>query len=94
MLRNGRGIWKLRAMPRCERWFGGSAVMSSPANSTATIVRPQRAGDAIDQRGLAGAVRSDQAEALALADFDVDIVQRDEAAKVLGQSIDPQQRGF
>ncbi len=34
MLRNGRGIWKLRAMPRRVRICGGSRVMSSPANVT------------------------------------------------------------
>ncbi len=31
MLENGRGIWKLRAMPRRVRWYAGSVEMFSPA---------------------------------------------------------------
>ena len=34
MLLNGRGIWKLRAMPRRVRMCGGNGVMSSPPNTT------------------------------------------------------------
>ena len=34
MLRNGRGIWKLRAMPRRVRMCGCSRVMSSSRNVT------------------------------------------------------------
>jgi len=34
MLLNGRGIWKLRAMPRRARKCGGNCVMSSPQNTT------------------------------------------------------------
>ena len=34
MLLNGRGIWKLRAMPRRVRTYGGNRVMSSPRNTT------------------------------------------------------------
>ena len=34
MLLNGRGIWKLRAMPRRVRTCGGNRVMSSPRNTT------------------------------------------------------------
>src|ERR1700719_1453549 len=53
---------------------------------------PERAGNAVDQRGLAGAIRADQAEALAGLDIDADIVERGEAAEALCQCIDPQQR--
>src|SRR5271168_3993863 len=51
-------------------------------------------GNAVDQRGLAGAVGTDQAEALAGLDIDADIVERGEAAEALGQPLDPQQRKF
>ena len=34
MLLKGRGIWKLRAMPRRARKCGGSWVMSSPQKTT------------------------------------------------------------
>ena len=49
-------------------------------------VARQGAGDAVDHGGLAGAVRADQAEALALAEVQADRVERDEAAEALGQS--------
>ena len=37
MLLNGRGIWKLRAMPRRARKWGGNWVMSSPQNTTLPV---------------------------------------------------------
>src|SRR5262249_41616059 len=58
------------------------------------LARPQCAGNAIDQRRLSGTVRSDQTEAFALADLDIDVVERDEAAKGLGQGLDPKQRSL
>src|SRR5262249_21221648 len=59
-----------------------------------TLVRAQRAGNAVDQRGLARAVGADQAEALAFADLEMDVIDGDKAAKGLGQPIDPQQRAL
>src|SRR5581483_52182 len=53
---------------------------------------PERAGDAIDERGLAGAVRADQAEALALADREAHLGERGEAAEVLGDAAYLQER--
>src|ERR1700678_4135598 len=52
------------------------------------------AGNAVDQRGLAGAVGTDQAEAFARLDIDADIVERGETAEALGQPFDPQQWKF
>src|ERR1700744_5634411 len=54
----------------------------------------ERAGNAVDQRGLAGPVGTDQAEALARPNIDADVVERGEAAEPLGQPGDPQQRRF
>ena len=42
MLRNGRGIWKLRVMPRRTRRCAGRRVTSWPLNST----RPPSQGSA------------------------------------------------
>ena len=44
----------------------------------ARLVEP---GEAVEQRGLAGAVRPDQAEDLALVHVERDAVQRDDAAE-------------
>src|SRR5262249_37924526 len=52
----------------------------------------ERAGNTVDQRGLAGAVRADEAEALARRNLDTDIVKRGETAKAVGERNDPQQR--
>jgi hypothetical protein len=84
MLLNGRGIWKDRAM---RRQLGDVLA----AEHHAAGLRTQRAGNAIDQRRLARAVRADQAEPLAFPDIDADIVERGEAAKRLGQGSDLQQ---
>src|SRR5207248_5905421 len=52
---------------------------------------PERAGDAVEHRGLAGAIRADQAEDLALHDLERDRVERGEAPEVLGDPPDRQQ---
>src|SRR5499427_8742424 len=52
----------------------------------------ERAADAVDQRRLARAVGTDQADALTLGDGEVDAVERDEAAEALAQTRDFEQR--
>ena len=49
------------------------------------------AGDAVEHRGLAGAVRPDQRGDGALADVEADIVDREEAAEPHGQMLDAEQ---
>ena len=44
-------------------------------------VGPQDAEDAVEERRLAGAVRADQPDALALLDVDVDVIERDDARR-------------
>ena len=44
-------------------------------------LRPEIAGRDVEERGLAGAVRSDDGEVLALVDVEVDAVGRDHAAE-------------
>ena len=48
----------------------------------------QHAGDQIEERGLAGAVRSDQGVDVAGRHLDLEIVERVEAAEALGQPLD------
>src|SRR5262249_42598616 len=52
----------------------------------------QEARDAVDERGLARAVRADQAEALALRDLEAHLGERGEAAEALRQAADREQR--
>ena len=49
--------------------------------------RPLEAGEDIDQRGLAGAVRADQAEDLAAVEPDTDLVDRHETAEPDGHTL-------
>ena len=64
------------------------------AEHHAADLRFQRAGNAVDQRRLAGAVRPDQAEPFSFPDIDADIVERGEAAEGFGQGFDLQQGRF
>src|SRR5688572_9266369 len=52
----------------------------------------QRAAQAVHQSALAGSVRPDQPEALAVGDAQVDILERDEAAKRLAEPVDGEDR--
>ena len=72
MPENGCGTWNERAMPLRQRRSGGRRVISSPANSDAAGVGRDRAGGDAEQRGLAGAVRPDDTERLALGEREVD----------------------
>ena len=58
-------IWNERASPSCARAGIGSAVTSRPSNAMLPGVGRERAGDLVDQRGLAGAVRPDHGVRLA-----------------------------
>src|SRR5579883_215693 len=54
--------------------------------------RPQLAEDAIEERGLAGSVRPDDAEDLARADLEGDAVHRRDALEALAQARDLEHR--
>ena len=54
--------------------------------------RRQHAGDQVEGRALAGAVRADQPDDLARADVEDDVVDRDQAAELLARLLDLQQR--
>ena len=53
----------------------------------------QQAGQQVDERGLAGAVRSNDRDELAFADRDGHVLERAEIAVVLGHALGFDQRG-
>ena len=55
-------------------------------------VRRVKPGDDIDARGLAGAVRSDEAENFAGGDLEAENIERAEAAEALHQPVDGEER--
>ncbi len=76
MLRNGRGIWKLRTMPRRVRRCAGSRVMSASSNVIAPwshrsapemqlimVVLPEPFGPIRPRRSLAPRCRSTELSA-------------------------------
>ena len=68
-LANSRMFWNVRAMPS-RHWRGPATADDSLPPKTDR--RPRRlvdAGDQVEHRGLAGAVRADQADQLARADL-------------------------
>ena len=73
---NGRTIWKVRPMPRRQIASGASPSIRSPANAIAPVVGREHAGDHVEQRGLAGAVRTDDGEDLAGATSKLTLVDR------------------
>src|SRR5437763_4650054 len=52
----------------------------------------QGAAQAVDESALAGAVRSDQPDPLALGNRQIDVLQRDKAAEPLAEAADRKQR--
>ena len=78
-----RTAWKVRTTPaRGEAVARQAACSRVSPTAIAPTVRPLEAGEDIDQRRLAGAVRSDQAEHLAaLQSVSVDLIDGDEAAE-------------
>ena len=65
------------------RRFGGSLVTSVPAMRTDAAGRFEETADEVQRRGLAATGRSEQAEELAVADVEVEGVQRDRVAVTL-----------
>ena len=80
-----RMFWNVRPMPRCGdrvRRLAGDvvAVEDDPAGG-----RLVDAGEHVEERRLAGAVRADQADDRAARDREVDVVDGDEPAELLAQ---------
>src|SRR5262249_20682325 len=74
------------------------ALMSGPRADVRALEEdlaalvPESAGDAADERGLPGAVRSDQAETLALIDVERHPAQGLETAEPLDDALDAKER--
>ncbi len=70
-------------MPRWARRCTGRRLTSSPCSCTRAVVGPEHAEHAVEERRLAGAVRADQPDALALLDREVEVVEGDDAGERL-----------
>ena len=90
---NGCTIWNVRARPRRAASNGRCAVTSSPWNRMRPDEGLMHAGQKIDQRGLAGAVRTDQRDDLALVEREAQIVDGLDAAEVPAEPFRHQDRG-
>ena len=77
-----RTDWKVRARPRRASRCGLSPVTSWPFIRTVPAVGFWKPRERVDERRLAGAVRADQAEDLALPQDEVDAVDRVDAPEV------------
>ena len=76
--------------------LAGHGMRLEPADPLAVeqdlaVGRRQERGDQLEQRALAGAVRADHREDLAVRDLEADVVDRDQAAEALGQMLDAEQ---
>ena len=79
---NSSSRWKVRARPRRARLCGGSRVTSWPSSRTRPRVGRLEPGDDVEQRGLAGAVGTDQpGDAARLRRSTVVVVERGLAAE-------------
>ena len=71
-----RAIWNVRTSPTALIRSGRSRVISWPSKMMRPRVGRHQPGDAVEQRGLARAVRADQAGDASRLDREVDAVQR------------------
>ena len=79
-------------MPRRQMRSGASAVDALAGEGDAAGIGREGAGDQVEQRGLAGAVRADHREDRALRHLEADAVDRDQAAEALADIVDGKQR--
>ena len=79
--------WNVRAMPSAVRRWLAQPVTSSPKSRTCPAVARQDAGDDVEQRRLARAVRADDRLAVAREDLQVDVLDRVQAAEALRQAL-------
>ena len=79
--RNERDFWYVRPIPSFARVRGGSVLISSPRNSIVPDARRDVAGDDVEERRLAGAVRAEDRAPLAVRDVEIDVAHGVEAAE-------------
>src|SRR5262249_1933177 len=90
--RKGRGGREAARHPAARALMGEEAVDRLAVEAHRAGLVHERAADAVDQGRLARAVGTDQADALALGDGEIDAVERDEAAEAFAQTRDLEQR--
>ena len=71
------------------RWYGGSQVTSWPWSSIRPDVGSSKPADHPERRRLAAAGRSEQAEELAVAHLEVDVIDGDRVAELLDHIDEP-----
>ena len=91
-LPKGCGIWNVRPMPVGAAPHRRQARDVPAAEADAAAVEREIAGDQVEQRRLAGAVRPDDAERLALVDVERDRVGDLEGAEALRQAFEFEDR--
>ena len=79
-------------MPRRAISNGRQPTIDSPRKTTSPDGERERAGDQVEHRALAGAVRADQAEDLAGLDRERQVVDGDQAAELLARRPHVEQR--
>ena len=85
-------FWNVRPMPRCVNACGGLPGHVLAREDHAARGRLVDAGEHVEERRLAGAVRPDQADDRALRHREVDVVDGDEAAELLAEPLGLEQR--
>ncbi len=81
----GRLLERGAELPRRVRMIGPGVVAADPGGAPVRVQQPQEDAD----RGrLAGAVGAQEPEDLALGDAERDVIDRADAAEVLGEPID------
>ena len=84
---NGRTIWNVRAMPRRQIASADNPCTALAGKHDRAAVRLQRAGDHVEQRGLAGAVRADDRKDGASRHRETHLIDRDQAAEALADGL-------
>ena len=92
MLSKVRVTWCVRATPKVQTASGRQAGDVLPIEADTPAGRLVVPGDAVEESGLAGAVRSQQADDLALFHGRCDPVHSHQAAEALGNFLQFQQR--
>ena len=83
IVRNSLMFWNVRAMPALVTRSARLAVMSCAVEDDPAGRRPVEAGEAVEERRLARAVRADERDDRLLGHAERDVVDRDEAAEDL-----------
>ena len=76
MVGGTRSCWNVRRRPSRARWCGEQTVQGLPSRVAVASVLGKEAGDRVDERRLAGAIRADEPQDRAFLDGHRDIGER------------------